>query len=247
MGRIGFDTAQAPRAIHLIDELSHVEAVGVMTHFANADRPDGGDYTRDQIGAFAAIRRSLEAHGPHIPLWHAANSAGALFFAGGRFNGVRPGIALYGGMRSEDEPPGGALRQALAFKTRIAYLRPVAAGAKLGYGSTAVLHRPSRIAVLPVGYADGYPLQFGNRGEVLVRGRRAPVVGQVCMDMTLVDVTDIYDAGEGDEVVLYGRQGGEALRIVDLADKLGVVPYLLFTQIGRRVPRVYKHAATDGA
>ena len=142
-----------------------------------------------------------------MPLWHAANSAGILLHPESHLDAVRPGLALYGGFPAARVPPPTKLRQAMTLKTRIVLVRDFPAGATLGYGRTFRTARASRIAALPIGYADGFSRANSNKGQALVRGRRAPIVGRVSMDTVLVDVTDVAGAQAGDEAVLYGRQG----------------------------------------
>jgi len=239
MGRIGFRPDEVLPALREIAARSGLQLLGAMTHFPSADEPDGVAYTRAQIATFLRLRTEIEAAGIRIPLWHAANSAGLLYFPESHLDAVRPGIALYGAYPDPDMPRPVTLRQALTLKTRIVRIRDLPAGSYISYGRTFRTDRPSRIATLPLGYADGYARAHSNRGEALVRGRRAPIAGRVCMDLMLVDVSDLPDAREGDEVVLYGRQGGETISVNALAQRLNTVPNEVMTSLGRRVPRVY--------
>ena len=211
-----------------------------MTHFPSSEDADGGAFTREQTGAFSALRDKAISAGYRAPLWHAANSAGVLYYPESHFDAVRPGIALYGRCPVEGLVCPLELRQALTLKTRITRIRSMPAGASISYSRSYRTRRPSRIALLPVGYADGFPRQLSNRGEVLVRGRRAPVVGQVCMDMALADVTDIADASEWDEAVLCGTQGAETITVEDMARTAETVAHCLLTGISKRVPRIYR-------
>lgn len=211
---------------------------GLLTHLADADG-QAFEYTHSQITRFQSLVQQVEAAGLSIPLIHAANSAAIIGYPSAHFTLVRPGIMLYG---YHAAPSGGAstvLRPVLSLKTRIVQLRAVASGESISYNRTHVAGRPTKIAVLPVGYADGYNRALSNRGHVLIQGRRAAVVGRICMDMTMVDVTEIPAVQPGDEAVLIGRQGTEQITADDLAALLGTIPYEILCAIGSRVPRRY--------
>jgi len=240
MGRVGFPVATALNVARDAAARPGIALVGAMTHFAVADEEQGVAFTREQIAVFLRVRQELEYAGLRIPLWHAANSAGLLYHPESHLDAVRPGVSLYGAYPSPGMSRPVRLRQAMTFKTRIAAIREMPASATVGYGRTKRLERQSRIGLLPVGYADGYDRRLSNRGEVLVRGRRVPVAGRVSMDLVTVDLTDVPEAAAGDEVVLYGSQGSEAVTIESVADLLGTVRQEVMTSVGARVPRVYK-------
>jgi alanine racemase len=237
MGRLGFHPEEAVEITRQIAAYPSLRIIGAMTHFPTADVPEGRDFTREQVAITRRIRQELEAAGFHIPLWHAANSCAILTLPESHLDAVRPGLALYGGVRRDMTSL--KFRQAMSLKTRIVQVRDLPAGHSVSYGRTFITKRPTRIAVLPIGYADGFSRGHSNKGQVLIRGRRAPIAGRICMDMTLVDITDIRTAAPGDEVVLYGRQGDEEITIRDAAESLGTVPYEVMTSIGSRVPRTY--------
>ena len=239
MGRIGFPVAQASGIARAVAALPGLRIEAAMTHFASADDPKADDFTREQIGAFRKIREETRAAGLRVPMWHAANSPGTLWHPDAHLDAIRPGLALYGARSSLRPGCPVKLRQAMTFKTKIALVRDVPAGATVGYGRTFRASRASRIAVLPVGYADGFSRFHSNRGWVLIHCRRAPVVGRVCMDLTMADVTDIADATVGDDAVLYGRQGTEEISIAEVADILGTAAQDVMTSVSARVPRVY--------
>jgi alanine racemase len=155
-------------------------------------------------------------------------------------NLVRPGIMLYGAYPSPVLKTLIHLKPVMTLKTRIHFLKSVPSGFRISYGGTFVTRRESLIATLPIGYADGYSRYLSNRGEVLVRGKRAPVVGKVCMDFIMVDVTDIPKVSLGDEVVLIGSQGKEIITAEEIADRMNTISYEVFCSVGKRIPRIYK-------
>ena len=240
MGRIGFPVEQAIKVARRIAELPGLSVVGVMTHFACADDAAGAEFTRDQIRLFTSLRQTLQAINFRIRHWHACNSGGLLQYPEARFDAVRPGIAMYGSYPSPETARPVELREAMTLKTRLAQVRDVPEGATVSYGRTWTARRPSRIGILPIGYADGWNRAASNKGHALVRGQRAPIAGRVCMDMTMVDVTDIPGAAEGDEAVLLGAQGKERISIEEVAALLGTIPNVVVTSLTARVPRVYK-------
>jgi alanine racemase len=162
-------------------------------------------------------------------------------------NLVRPGILLYGSYPSPAFQNLIKLKPVMTLKTHIHFLKSVPSRTRISYGGTFVTKRESLIATLPIGYADGYSRHLSNQGEVLVRGKRAPVVGKVCMDFVMVDVTEIPDVAIGDEVVLIGKQGKERITAEEIAEIINSIPYEVFCSIGKRVPRIYKEVVTDGS
>ena len=181
----------------------------------------------------------METRGIQIPLKHLAGSAGAIDFPESYFDMVRPGISLYGVYPSSEVDHSIPLKPAMSMKTAITFLKEVPTGVTISYGRTHKTRRRSRIATLPVGYADGYPRLLSNKGEVLVLGRRAPVVGRICMDMTLIDVTDIPEASVGSEVVLFGKQNDAEILVDEIAEKAGTISHEILCGITRRVPKEY--------
>ena len=240
MGRVGL----RPRELHGVAEkiraLPSVRLAGLMTHFADAEAEEPG-FAREQLARFADAARDLPAVPQGgMPLRHAANSAALLFLPEARLDLVRPGIMLYGyhprGPRGGPEPP---LRPALRLRTAISQIRDVAQGESVSYGRTFVAPRDLRVATLPVGYADGCGRLLSNRGQVLIRGQRVPIVGRVCMDMTMVDVSGLPDVRVGDEAVLIGRQGADEITADEVAELQGTISYEILCRIGPRVPRIY--------
>jgi Alr-MurF fusion protein len=240
MHRLGIFPEEAVAFIRAIRELPNLVVEGLFTHFSVADAVDGWyrDYTARQLERFRVLLDELEAAGIQIPVIHAANSAATLAWREARFNMVRPGIALYGLAPSPEVPLPPDLRPAMRWKTQVAQVKELPPGSYVSYGATYRTEGSRRIAVIPVGYADGFRRTPHNWGEVLVRGRRAPLVGRVCMDQAMIDVTEIPGVRQGDEVVLIGEQEGERLSVEEVAERLGTIPYEVVSEILARVPRV---------
>lgn len=239
MGRLGFPAwdPETPRRLLELAGTPGVEVEGIYTHLASADLPDPGD-THEQLRRFRQVLEALARGGLRPPLIHAANSAGALRFPEARFDLVRVGLAIYG-LTDFAVPPGApGLRPALRWVTRVAQVKTLPPGIGVSYGRTYVPDRPLRTAILPVGYADGFDRGLSNRGEVLVGGRRARVLGRVCMDQTVVGPVD-EAVRPGDEAVLIGRQGGDEVSAAEVAAWLDTIPYEVVARIGPRVARVY--------
>jgi len=240
MSRLGFWFDQSIyRQILEVSLLPHIEVEGLFTHFATADEADKS-YARRQLALFNELACHLGQDGIDIPYLHAANSAAVIDLPESYFNLVRPGIMLYGFYPSEHVRRERAdLRPALSLKARVGHVKPVPAGTKVSYGCTYTTPAPTVLATVPAGYADGYSRLLSNRASVLIRGRRAPVVGTVCMDQIIVDVGDIPGVAAGDEVVLFGRQGDAVLPVEELAAATGTINYEVICGLSARVPRVY--------
>ena len=236
MGRIGVFPGDLPA---LLDELRAARCFtvdGVFSHFANADSVNR-EFSDYQLKVFRQALEILHAAGERPRCVHLANSAGTLTRPDAHFSMVRPGIILYGVPSAPTVPPTG-LRPAMRLVTRVLQIKAVPSEFPVSYGQTFVTRRPSLIATVPIGYADGYDRALSNRASVLVRGRRAPVVGAVCMDLTLIDVTEVPGVALGDEVVLWGRQDGAEISVAEVAEWQGSVTYEVLTRLGKRVPRV---------
>ena len=236
MGRLGLLPDDVVPFALALRSLSHLELEGIFTHFSVADADP--DYTRWQVGRFQTVLDALTEEGIDPPLVHAANSAAILGLPESHFGMVRLGVAMYGLHPSPDLRCPPDFRPALSFKTEVAQVKTLAPGSYVSYGNTYQTTGRQRIAVIPVGYADGFRRAPRHWGEVLVRGRRAPIVGCVCMDQTMIDVTAIADVRQGDEVVLIGEQGGESITAEDVAGRLGTINYEVVSEILARVPRV---------
>lgn len=241
MGRLGFLPDEVPPLLGTAPFQHCLRVEGLMTHLADSDNADRA-YTDAQIGRFQRLAAQLAGSGYRIPLVHAANSAAILAYPSAQGTAVRPGLMLYG---YASVPPGHPLPElapVMTLRSAVVQVRRLQKGDSVSYNRTFIASKPSRIAVLPVGYADGYSRALSNKGMVLIRGQRCPVVGRVCMDMTLVDVTAVPDVTPGDDAILIGRQGEAAVLAGDLAAWAGTIPYDILCGVGPRVPRVTRGA-----
>lgn len=241
MARLGILPADVSSFAKALLRFPEVKLQGLMTHFACADSSDP-ESINHQLDLFEEATLALRKAGIVPELRHAANSAALLKTPRACYDVVRPGIALFGVQPAAGLCP--ELRPVMRVRTEIAALRDLPAGAPIGYGATFHTTRPSRIATVPVGYADGFCRGLSNRGSLLVRGKRAPVVGTVSMDMTMLDVTEITDVRVGDECVVLGAQKGplgqDEITAEEIARTLGTIPWEILTDISRRVPRFYR-------
>jgi alanine racemase len=238
MGRLGIRPEEALPICGRLRRLTRLRFEGLMTHFAVAHQRDKG-FTRAQLESFQRTAQTLEQEGFHFPLRHAANSAAIIDLPESHLDMVRPGIMLYGHFPSAEVSHELRLRPALTFRTEIGHLKSLQPGESVSYGRLFIAPRQTRVAILPVGYADGYHRGLSHQAFVLVHGQSAPVIGVICMNMTAVDVTDIPEASVGDEIVLFGRQGNAEVSAEQVANWLNTIPYEVLTSIGRRVERIY--------
>jgi alanine racemase len=238
MGRLGVLPDDVTAIGRGLAELPGLEVQGVFSHFACAEDVSG-PAVAEQVRLFAVAVEDLAAEGVHPPEIHLANSAAVMTLAGAHASMVRPGIMLYGAPPDPALASRARLTPAMRFRSSVIQVKRVPAGTAVSYGQTFRTGRPSVLATVPVGYADGYPRVLSNRAEVLVQGQRAPVVGRVCMDLTVVDVTGISGVGAGTEVVLWGHQGKAEITCAEVAAWADTIPYELLTGVGMRVPRVY--------
>lgn len=249
MGRLGVPSENAPLFFEALREFSCLDVEGVMSHFAVADELNqpGSSFTDLQAERFQSAVRSAAAAGYTPEFIHIANSAAIFSRTMPECTLARPGIVLYGCLPSGDFADRLDLMPVLQLKSRIAMLKEISPGTSVSYGRRFSADRPTRIASVPVGYADGYPRALTNRAEVLIRGERAPVAGTVCMDWIMVDVTDIPDAAVGDQVVLMGDDGsGNRISPEEIAAWAGTITYEILCGISKRVPRVYLNARKKG-
>lgn len=234
MGRVGVLPSEAMAFITKVASLPGMALEGVFTHFAKAEDPED-HFTAEQFQKFQQIISRV----PQIPLKHSANSAAALFHRETHLDMVRVGLMMYGLYPQGSSRRLINLKPALSFKTRVTYLKKVPVGTPLSYGSTYVTPAETTIATIPVGYADGYSRRLSNRGQVLIRGKRFPVVGRVSMDLTLVNVGNAK-VEMGDEVALIGEQNGQGISADEIAALEDTISYEVVCAIGKRVPRVYR-------
>lgn len=236
MNRMGTTLDEIPRTIHLLKSAPRLRVDAIYTHFANASAPDDG-FTDTQLDRFAKMRALLTENGIDARFHHSANSAATMRGVVAAGDYVRVGLSLYG---AEALDVGDSrLAPLLRWTTRIARLKTVSRGEAVGYGTTWKAERDSIIATLPVGYADGYDRLLSNNGSVLIRGRRAPVIGRVSMDLVTIDVTGLNEVQAGDEVTLLGRDGEEEISVEELARLTNTISYEIFCNISARVPRIY--------
>ena len=240
MSRIGY--ADVPDNIDEIKEISmlpYLDIEGMFTHFARADEYDRSPALL-QLDRYLVFLDMLEQAGIHIPVRHCSNSAGIIRVPEANLSAVRAGITIYG-IYPSDEVERDVIRlwPAMELKSSVSYVKGVEPGKEISYGGTYVTDRHSRIATIPVGYADGYPRTLSGKGWVLIHGKKAPIRGRVCMDQFMVDVTDIPDVKPGDEVTLIGRDGEECIHVEELGKLSGRFSYEFVCEISKRVPRVY--------
>ena len=242
MNRVGSAPADVVGLAQAIVSQPGIELEGVWTHLAVADEP-GNPFTAEQLDRYEAALAALHHHGIAVPMRHAANSAGALDHERARFDLVRCGIAMYGVPPSPELAPAAAaagLTPALSVRAEVSFVKRVAAGERISYGLRHTFPADTVVATVPIGYADGVPRRLsGTGGEVLIGGRRRPVVGVVTMDQLMVDCGPDAVVEAGDEVVLLGRQGRDEITAGEWAERLGTIAYEVVCGIGPRVPRVY--------
>jgi alanine racemase len=240
MARLGVPLAELGAFASALGQQPELQLDGVMTHFASAE--SDGESVQHQLDLFAAGCGVLEAHGLPVRRRHAANTAASIGHPRARLDLVRPGIGLFGMAPGVRNAP--ALRPVMKVRTEIVALRTLPSSANVGYGATWTARRESHVATIPMGYGDGLSRALSNRGHVLVRGRRAPIIGAVSMDMTSVDVTDVPGAAIGDEAVVLGSQRGPlgegTLTAEEIAAKSGTIAWEVLTAVSRRVPRFYR-------
>jgi alanine racemase len=244
MGRLGVLRSDLEGLLKTAKRHPNLHLDGVMTHLSSAEIPDKQEFTAAQLDRFDEALALITEHGFKLRWIHAANGAAVHSIPrarGGQFNLVRPGGVVYGLWRDVTNPGVAApdWKPVLSLRTGIGHLKEVPEGTPVGYGGTFVTRRPTRIATLPIGYADGLSRALSNRGQVLVRGTRAPIVGRISMDLTLIDVTDVQNVGLGDEVMIVGCQGGEEITAEEVATSVNSISYEVTCSVSRRVPRVY--------
>lgn len=239
MGRLGLQPQEAVSFINKALQSPHLIVEGLFTHFATADEVDKS-YTYDQEEQFAMVASGLEKLGIKLPLVHSTNSAAAIDLPDHAYDMIRLGISLYGYYPSKDvDHRQVKLKPALTFKTKIVHLKQLPAGRGISYGKTYMTRGDEWIATIPVGYADGFSRQLSNRGHALVNGIKVPVIGRVCMDQVMLDVTQAMPVKITDEVVLYGKQGNNQITVDEVANQLQTINYEITSVLSHRIPRIY--------
>lgn len=240
MGRLGLlSNIRTPREILRIASLPGLSLEGIFTHFAVADVRDKS-YTWEQYNKFMELKGQLNKLGLQIPFWHAANSAAVIDLPEMHLDMVRAGVSIYGLYPSEEVLRHRiVLKPALSLKAKVAHVKTVPAGVSISYGRTHITKAETTIATIPVGYADGYSRLLSNKASVIIHGKRAPVIGNICMDQFMVDVTSVPEVKTGDEVTLIGRQGQEEVTVDELARLMGTINYEIVCMISDRIPRIY--------
>ncbi len=234
MGRVGVQPIDTLAFVRRVGRLKNLNVKGIFSHFSCADEVDK-TFANKQVEIFDGVVREIEASGIRIPKRHMANSAAILDLPETYYDLVRPGIMIYGLYPSAEVSHSIELKPAMTFMTRVTFVKRVPSGSSVSYGRTFVTEKETLVATLPVGYADGYSRLLSGRGEVLIKGYRAPLIGRICMDMCMIDVSGVKNVQPGDEVILFG----EGLPVDEVAEKLGTINYEVVCAIGKRVPRVY--------
>jgi alanine racemase len=239
MGRGGTMPQEALAMIQEIRKFPSIEIEGIFTHLSSSEEMI--DYNDLQWKLFKGLLGELEKNHIFIPIKHMSNSGSILNFPRFNLDMVRPGIMTYGIYPSEETKAKATLLPVMSFKTRIVLIKEFPKGYSIGYGRSYTTPRPTKVATIPVGYGDGYGIILSNRGEVLVRGKRAPIVGRISMDMCTVDVTDVEGCQVEDEVVMLGKQRGEYISANEIAEKVHTISYDILCALGKRAPRVFVH------
>lgn len=241
MSRVGFLPGySAVKDVVRIAKLPGIIIEGMFTHFSSADERER-EYTNMQFERFMSICTELNRIGIYIPIKHVANSAAIIQYPETHLDMVRPGVILYGMMPSDEvDSTAIDLRPAMTLKANITMVKEVEPGTSISYGRMFTTDRKTKIATVPIGYADGYTRLLSNKGHMLVHGKRVPVLGRICMDQCMVDISEIgEDVHVGDEVVIFGSQNGETVSVEELAGQIGTINYELVSIIGKRIPRAY--------
>lgn len=240
MSRLGFGiNEQSAETIKRISKMPNVNMEGIFTHFTKADEKDKS-FTKKQIQEFVWMTERLKEKNVRFTYEHCSNSAGIIDVPEANFDIVRAGISTYGLYPSEEvDKTNVKLKPALALKSHVAFVKEIERGTPVSYGGTLVAKEKMKIATIPVGYADGYPRSLSNKGYVLIRGKKAPILGRVCMDQFMVDVTQIEGVSFGDKVTMIGKDGNEILPVEVLSELSGRFNYEFVCDLGKRIPRVY--------
>jgi alanine racemase len=234
MGRVGVQPMDALAFVRMIGRFKNLNLRGIFSHFSCADEANK-TFAKKQVEIFDRLIQEIEASGVKIPKKHMANSAAILDLPESYYDLVRPGIMIYGLYPSDEVSHSIELKPAMTFMTKVTFIKRVPSGSPISYGRTFTTQKETLVATLPVGYADGYSRLLSGRGEVLIKGHRVPLIGRVCMDMCMVDVSGVEDVQPGDEMILFG----EGLPVDEVAEKIGTINYEIVCAVGKRVPRIH--------
>ena len=234
LGRIGVEPHEVVLFLRRARSYRNLKVAGLFSHFSAADERDK-TFSQHQLQLFEQTIREIRHAGIELPQRHMANSAATLDLPESYYDLVRPGLIIYGLYPSTEVSHSIEVKPAMTLKTKVCYLKTVPQGTPISYGRTFVTQKQTRVATLPLGYGDGYKRALANKGEVLIKGRRAPVIGRICMDMCMIDVSDVPDVQAGDEAIVFGQEPTAD----ELAAKIGTINYEVVTTVGKRVPRVY--------
>lgn len=239
LGRLGVLPDSALDFIRKVKSLKNILIEGIFTHFASADERDVS-WSKHQLKIFMEILRGLKMNNIDIPVKHTACSAAVMKMPESHFNAVRPGLMLYGilpylGFSSDIK-----LKPAMSLKTRVIFIKDVEKGTSIGYGRSFFTGKKSKIAILGIGYADGYSRNLSNKGEVIINGKKAPILGRVCMDLTMADVSNVRNVKIGDEVILFGSDGKLKISAEEIANKIGTIPYDIICMVNSHLQRIAK-------
>lgn len=241
MSRIGFLTGEKNEGIAeeiiKISKLPYIEIEGIFSHFSTSDEYDDS-YTRLQYSRFTDVINILEERGLHIPIKHICNSAAIMMYPEMHLDMVRPGVILYGMYpSSEVDKSRLSLKTAMTLKSKITFVKEVEPGRGVSYGKEYITDKVTKIATVPIGYADGYLRRLAKEGRMIVNGQQVPIIGRICMDQCMIDVTNVHNIERGDEVILFSNEG---ITVDDLAKWLDTINYEITCVIGKRIPRIYK-------
>ncbi|MDW7679670.1 MAG: alanine racemase [bacterium] len=240
MGRVGVPFEAAPSFVEWLSQLKNIRLKGIYTHFATSDEKDK-KYASLQLNRFNKVLASVRLKGIEIPIKHAANSGAILDLPQAYLDMVRPGVMMYGYYPSPETSQSIAIKPAMTFKSKVCFIKNVAQNTSISYGRKYITPSSTRIATIPVGYADGYNRLLTNQGIVTIRGKKFPIVGRVCMDLIMADLGDDQTIEINDEVILFGPQSRNAFTVEEICQKIGTIPYEVTCWISKRVPRVYKY------
>jgi alanine racemase len=235
-----FSANKALEIVKKVKQLPYLEMEGICTHLSSSSLANEISFTQKQLTVFADLLKQVEHNGFRVPLKHAVNTGGIFAYNYPQFNLIRTGAAIYG-IDPGDLKTKGLLpvKPILTLKSQVAFLKTVPAGTPVGYDRAFVTAKRTKIATIPIGYNDGYPFTLSNKGHVLIRGQKAPILGRITMDYIMVDTSQIMGVNAGDEVVLIGKQGSEEITAEEIARLCGLIPYVITCSLGKRIRRVY--------